>query len=54
MSGAHDFIALVMAGTVMVGVYALIVIVFDAEARRLIQGLLVDVDHLRRGLDSTG
>jgi O-antigen/teichoic acid export membrane protein len=48
MSGTHDFIALVMAGSVMVCIYALIVLVADAEARRFIWGLLLDVDQARK------
>jgi PST family polysaccharide transporter/lipopolysaccharide exporter len=50
MSGAHDFIALVMAGAVLMGIYALFVLIFDTETRRFIQGLLIDVDHARRRL----
>ncbi len=53
MSGPHNFIALVLAGAVMVGIYTLIVIAFDEEARRLVRGLVGDVNHARRGLDST-
>jgi O-antigen/teichoic acid export membrane protein len=48
MSGTHDFIALVMAGSVMVCIYALIVLVVDAEARRFIWSLLLDVDQVRK------
>lgn len=48
MSGPHDFIALVVAGAVMMSIYALFVLVFDGEARRFVQSLLIDADQARR------
>jgi O-antigen/teichoic acid export membrane protein len=53
MSGAHDFIALVVAGSVMMGIYALFVLIIDTEARHFIQGLLVDADQARKRLGSS-
>jgi len=52
MSGAHDFIALVMAGAVMAGIYALFVLIIDTEVRRFIQSVLLNVDQARRRLGS--
>jgi hypothetical protein len=53
MSGTHDFIALVVAGSVMMTIYALFVLIIDAEARHFIQGFLVDADQARRRLGSS-
>lgn len=50
LSGAHGFISLVMAGALMVGLYAVCVLLFDVDARRFIFGLLVDADEARRRL----
>jgi O-antigen/teichoic acid export membrane protein len=53
MSGTHDFIALVTAGSVMMGIYALFVLIIDAEVRRFIQGLLLDAGQARKRLGSS-
>jgi O-antigen/teichoic acid export membrane protein len=53
MSGAHDFIALVLAGSVMMGIYALFVLLIDTETRHFIWGLLLDADQARRRLGSS-
>lgn len=50
MAGRHDFIALVMAGALMVIVYGLFVLILDKEARRFIMNLLVDAEEARKRL----
>lgn len=54
LAGPHDFIALVIAGSVLVIVYGVLALVLDAELRRLIGGLIVDADEMRRGLNGNG
>jgi len=53
MSGAHDFIALVMAGAVMIVIYTLCVLVIDTEARQFIRGFLRDAGQGRKGLNGS-
>jgi len=51
MSGAHGFISLVMAGVVMMGIYALAVLIIDTDARRFVLGFLADAGgHAKRSL----
>jgi len=45
VSREHGFISLVMAGVLMIVVYALLVFVFDGDARRFVTGLLVEVEQ---------
>jgi len=54
LSGAHDLIALVIAGAIMVIIYGVLVLLFDRDVRRFVVGLLVDVDQARRGLTGDG
>ncbi len=50
MSAGHGFIALVMAGALMVIVYAVFVLVFDGEVRRFVIGFLGQVEQAGRKL----
>jgi PST family polysaccharide transporter/lipopolysaccharide exporter len=54
LAGPHDFIALVIAATVLVIVYGALALALDSEVRRFIAGLIVDADELRKGLNGSG
>ena len=53
LAGPHDFIALVIAATVLVLVCSTLALALDSELRRLIAGLLVDADEIRRRLNGS-
>jgi len=54
MAAGGGFIALVMGGILMIGIYALLVMVVDSDARGFVAGLLVEVGQVSRRLLGNG